>query len=333
MTKPQNVWMVRAGNNNELISRVEDKNAIAIGWPAMGDLSMHTTREAIKKQYEKVYLESSPARIAVNTGQIFRFAHAIASGDYILTYDKSQREVIIGIVQGNYKFDPTVFDAEYPHIREVKWVKRVSRDTFSPPARNSMGSILTVFKMNDHLAEIHRQAIGSGWEKAEPEEETEPAPPFHEDVQAKADELIADLISQLDPYDFQDLVAAVLRAMKFRAVSTPPGRDRGVDIVAHPDPFGFETPLIKVQVKHRKGSATGPEVRSFLGTLRSGENGIFVSTGGFTSDAELEKMRSLNPVALLDRDSFITLLLEYYDTLEPEFKAKIPLRRIWIPTV
>jgi restriction system protein len=73
--------------------------------------------------------------------------------------------------------------------------------------------------------------------------------------------VFADGIAKVDPYDFQDLVAAVLRAMGFRAASHAPGMDRGVDIVAHPDAFGFQGPRIKVQVKHRKGSASGPEMR------------------------------------------------------------------------
>ena len=143
--------------------------------------------------------------------------------------------------------------------------------------------------------------------------------------------LIADLVSGLDPYDFQDLVVAMLRAMGFRAISSPPGADRGVDIVAHPDPFGFERPLIKVQVKHRQGAVGGPEMRSFLGALRSGDNGLYVSTGGFTRDATLETERSRESVALLDRDSFIQLMLEHYEALDAEYKARVPLRKVWVP--
>ena len=127
-------------------------------------------------------------------------------------------------------------------------------------------------------------------------------------------------------------VDAVTRAVGFRAVSAPPGRDRGVDIVAHPDPFGFERPRIKVQVKHKRNAAGGPEIRAFLGTLHPGDNGLFVSTGGFTSDAILEAERSREPVKLLDLDGFIQLLIEHYETLNPEYKAKVPLRKVWVPT-
>jgi len=101
--------------------------------------------------------------------------------------------------------------------------------------------------------------------------------------------------------------------------------------VAHPDALGFGRPRIKVQVKHRKGTVTGPEMRGFRGAL-GGDNGLYVSTGGFTEDA---KRAAEEPptITLLDRDAFLGLLVEHYEAMEPEFKAKVPLRKIWVPTM
>jgi restriction system protein len=330
MTKPKHAWMVRAGNDNELADLVEERNAIAIGWPAMGDLTSLQMREEFKQRYLGAYPDHSPNRVAVNAGQVFRFAREMRQGDYVLTYIKASREELIGLVDGAYEYRSDLFPEHYQNVRRVRWLKRISRDAFTSPARNSMGSTLTVFGLDEHLDEIHRLATATDEMGASTDEDSD-APPFLDEVKAKADELIADLISRLDPYDFQDLVAALLRAMGFRAVSSPPGPDRGIDIVAHPDPFGFERPRIKVQVKHRQGTAGGPDVRAFLGTLRSGESGLYVSTGGFTRDASLEAERSREPVTLLDRDAFIRILLEHYETLDPEFKAKVPLRKVWVP--
>jgi len=321
--------MVRAGNENELADLVEEKSVVAIGWSRMEDVSSLKKREQFKQHYREAYPDHSPPRVAVNAGQVYRFAQEIREGDYILTYIKASREVLIGLAVGPYEYRTDLFPHHYCHVHRVQWLKRVSRDNFSAPARNSMGSILTVFQLDGHLAEIHRIVTATDEAPAIPEEEE--VPPFFEEVKAKADELIADLISRLDPFDFQDLVAAVLRAMGFRAVSALPGRDRGVDIVAHPDSFGFERPRIKVQVKHRQGTVGGPETRAFLGTLRSGDNGLYVSTGGFTRDAMLEAERSREPVKLLDRDDFIRLLLEHYEALDPEYKAQVPLRKVWVP--
>lgn len=328
MIRPKHAWMVRAGNDNELADIVQEENIVAIGWMKLGDISSLKTREDVKQRYRDAYLEDSSGRLAVNAGQVYRFAQEIQEGNYVLTYIKSSREILIGLVESQYEHLDDAYLDHYPHVRRVKWLKRVSRDDFGPRARNSMGSTLTVFNLDDYLDQIHSLATGEEPVISEEEEET---PPFYEEIKAQADELIADLISHLDPYDFQDLVAALLRAMGFRAVSTSAGRDRGVDIVAHPDPLGFGRPRIKAQVKHRKDSTGGPEMRSFIATLREGENGLYVSTGGFTRDAEVEARGAREPVTLLDREDFIRILLEYYEDLEPEYKAKVPLRRVWVP--
>jgi restriction system protein len=45
----------------------------------------------------------------------------------------------------------------------------------------------------------------------------------------------------------------------------------------------------------------------------------------------LEAERSREPSKLLDRDDFIRLLLEHYEALDPEYKARVPLRKVWVP--
>ena len=328
MTEPKHAWMVRAGNNNELADIVQEENVVAIGWDSMDDVSDLETRKEFKQRYRDANPEDSSGRVAVNAGQVYRFAQKMEKGDYVLTYIKASREVLIGLVEGPYEYHKDGYLNHYRHVRHVQWLKKVFRDDFGVRARNSMGSTLTVFNLDDYLEQIHRLATGK---KPDVSEEEEEAPPFFEEVKAQADELLADLVSHLDPYEFQDLVAALLRAMGFRAVSTSPGPDRGVDIVAHPDALGFERPRIKAQVKHRKGSVGGPEMRAFIATLRDGENGLYVSTGGFTRDAEVEARGAREPVTLLDRDAFIRLLLEHYEDLEPEYKAQVPLRKVWVP--
>ena len=66
----------------------------------------------------------------------------------------------------------------------------------------------------------------------------------------------------------------------------PPGPDKGIDIVAHNDALGTTTPRIKVQVKRRADKIAVGEVRQFISVLSEQDVGIFVSIGGFTSEAE-----------------------------------------------
>lgn len=323
--------MARAGNDNELAGELEQRNVVAIGWSAVGDLSDLTTRSAVKGRYAEAHPDHSKRRRAQSAGQLYRFAHIIEQGDLVLTYLKAERIYRAGRVDGAYQYRPDIFE-DYPHVRAVQWVGTIPRDDLSAPARNSLGSTLTVFSLDEYAEEI--QALLSDDVSAEEEvdEKEEEAPPFVEEVEAQADELIADIIARLDPFDFEELVAAVLRAMGFEARTTESGPDHGIDVIAHPDAFGFEKPHINVQVKRVSSTIGSKAMRSFIGTLRAGDSGLYVSTGGFTRNAREEAKRAHQPVRLLDRGEFIDLLLQYYDSLESEYKAQIPLRQIWVPT-
>jgi restriction system protein len=328
---PTSAWMARAGNDNELAGELVQHNVVAVGWNAVGDLSDLSSRQAIKKRYAEAHPDQSKYRRAQNAGQLFRFAHKISEGDFVLTYLKAERQYRVGRVTGPYAHRPELFD-HYPHVRPVDWLGLISRDDFSAPARNSLGSTLTVFSLDDYGDEIQALLSGEVPAEDEVEEKEEETPPFVEEVQAQADELIADLIVQLDPFDFEELVAGLLRAMGFEARTTQSGADHGIDVIAHKDAFGFEPPYVKVQVKRVSSTIGAADMRSFLGTLQNGESGLYVSTGGFTNSAREEVRHSSVSVRLLDRDDFIDLFLQHYDDLESEYKSWIPLRRIWVPT-
>ncbi|MFR3274542.1 MAG: restriction endonuclease [Collinsella phocaeensis] len=98
-----------------------------------------------------------------------------------------------------------------------------------------------------------------------------------------------------------------------------------------PDALGLESPRIVAEVKHRKGAMGAPAVRSFIGGLRAGERGLYVSTGGFTKEARYEADRANVPVRLLDLDSFVRHYVEVYDKTDDEARSILPLTRIWWP--
>lgn len=141
---------------------------------------------------------------------------------------------------------------------------------------------------------------------------------------------IEDYINALDPYEFQDLVAALLRGMGYYTpFISPQGKDGGFDILAYRDPFGSTTPRIKVQVKHRSQKVTVKEVRELVSLLnKEGEMGLIVSSGGFTSDAEAEIRRSARHIEKMDLNSLIELWETYYDKMSEEDRAYMPLRRV-----
>ncbi len=143
---------------------------------------------------------------------------------------------------------------------------------------------------------------------------------------------IKDYINDKNPYEFQDLVAALLRAMKYHTpFISPKGKDGGIDIVAFQDPLGAKSPRIKVQVKHRPSvSISVSDIRSLIGVLnKEGDIGLFVTSGTFTSEAERFARDSHIHVKLMDIDNFIELWQEYYENLGDEEKNMLPLSPIY----
>ena len=138
-------------------------------------------------------------------------------------------------------------------------------------------------------------------------------------------------INTKNPYEFQDLAAALLRAMGyFTPFVAPRGKDGGVDIVAYRDPLGTQAPRIKIQIKHRESTTPVQDVRQLMGLLqKDGDVGIFFSTGGFTPDAKATARSSHVHVELIDLERFINLWQEFYDKLTDEDKAMLPLIPIY----
>lgn len=145
---------------------------------------------------------------------------------------------------------------------------------------------------------------------------------------ARAD--IERYVDNLDGYEFQDIVAALLRGMGYHTpFVAPKGKDGGFDILAYKDPFGSIPPRIKVQVKHREQKVDVKEVRELASLLNNhDETGLIVSSGGFTNDAEAEIRRSLKHIGMIDLEEFLNLWEEYYSNMKEEDKDLLPLR--WV---
>ena len=149
-------------------------------------------------------------------------------------------------------------------------------------------------------------------------------------LESDAREGIRKYIVSKSPYEFQDMVAALLRAMKYYTpFVAPKGKDGGIDIIAYLDPLGAQTPRIKVQVKHKPDSAIGAaDVRALLGVLRAGDIALFVTSGTFSPDAKTTGTSSREFIRLIDGDEFIDMWLEFYDKMSDDDKNMLPPKRI-----
>lgn len=152
-----------------------------------------------------------------------------------------------------------------------------------------------------------------------------------ETAQAQARQEIQDFIEAMSPYEFQDLVAALLRGMGyFTPFVAPPGPDGGTDVIAYQDPLGTKKPHIRVQVKHRKSAkASREDIAALRGIIRQDrEIGLFVASGGFTPPAVAEARAGTVHIELIDLERLFELWEDVYDKLSEEDRALLRLRRV-----
>jgi len=137
-------------------------------------------------------------------------------------------------------------------------------------------------------------------------------------------------LNRLKPYEFQRLVAALLKAMGYHVpFVAPAGPDGGIDVIAYRDPLGATSPRIKVQVKHTEAKIGAKDVRELEGLLRKeGDVGLFVSSGGFSPDALREIRSSTKHIEAMDQDRLIMLWKEHYPRVAEEDKVLLPIVQV-----
>ncbi|MCW5574971.1 MAG: restriction endonuclease [Burkholderiales bacterium] len=148
-------------------------------------------------------------------------------------------------------------------------------------------------------------------------------------LQARSD--ISGFLKVMPPYEFQELVACLLRAMGYYvAWIAPPGKDGGIDVLAQSDPLNTRPPRIKVQVKRQEQKISVDGLRSFMAVLNEDDVGLFVSTGGFTKDAMDEaRTQEKRKVTLIDLEKFFDLWIEHYEKLDDEAHRRFPLKPVY----
>ena len=325
-----NAWMIRAGRGG-IYSEDFEKGFVAIGWGDLGNLNQYNSVDEIREKYIECYGNDKPSRTANAVAMIIKFHNQIKKDDYLLSYNGETREYLFGKDKGEYLYKKDIVGS-YPQLRKVDWLGKVSRDKLSQNTRNSLGSILTMFSVNMSIVE-EMQAVLSGAAIAlpQPDEPVEDIAELKDETVERSHELIKDKIASLSPDEMENLTACILRAMGYKAKVSPKGPDRGVDVIASPDGLGLTRPRIKAEVKHRNGAMGSQAIRSFIGALREGDSGLFISTGGFTKEARYEAERSTFPLTLIDLDDLAELIVRHYENFDLEGRALVPLVRIYWP--
>lgn len=332
------MWMIRAGRGGQFVEEFLERGIAGFYDERLPELDRQTTKDALLGLFEVHYPEEKPGSRQSWASQLYRIMTEVSVGDEVLTGDPDRRRYLLGRIESDYFLEKDV-DGTNVHGRRVKWDREVPRDLLSAATRNTLGSVLTVFKLNPEAeADVLSRAVPIGT-RAEPIVTGTPAPTvtsddlrkLAEETFARAEEFIEDQINALSPYDMQELVAGLLRAMGYRTTVAEPGPDRGVDVFASPDGLGLEDPRIFVEVKHRTSQTGAPMIRTFVGGRRQGDRCLYVSTGGFTKEAFYEAERSTVAVRLITLPHLRQLVVDNYDRLDAETRRLLPLKRYYWP--
>lgn len=332
----EGAWFVRA-DGGDAFPMFRDQGLVALGWKEAGRFDAKDADEAIEARFARAYPEHKLGARRVWAGQTRRFLREPKAGDAVVTYDPSSRVYLLGKIASEAV--QWVENTELPWVRKVKWELQVSRDALSTASRNSLGSILTIFRISPEVAdEMRSHGVALGAKIPQPSIPPEPVaslePPDaveREDTVAKASGLIEDRIMKLSPNEVPELVGGILRAMGYKTRVSKPGPDRGVDVFASPDGLGLQEPRIFVEVKHRSAAMGAPDLRAFLGGRKPGDRCIYVSTGGFTKEARYEADRSSIPLSLVDLERLRELLVDHYEKVDAETRTLVPLSRLYWP--
>lgn len=332
MNKNEIMWMIRCGEGGYLFEEFKSKSMIGIGWNELGDLNVFEDKESIREKYTVIYDNDSPGKIVSSVTQIKKFKFDFNINQSVITYNPIERIYLIGTIVGGYEYKENEISDSY-HIRRVNWEKEIKRDDLSIQSKNSLGSTLTIFEIPDFVKKELLDFKESGIEKIESEIETEKEvlEQIKDDTLIKSREFIKDKINKLDWEQMQELMAGVLRSMGYKTKISMAGSDRGRDIIASPDGLGLQNPRIIAEVKHRKGQMGTPNIRSFIGGLREGDKGIYLSTGGFSKEAKYEAERANIPITLIDLEYLVDLIIDNYDNFDPISRSLIPLKKFYWP--
>lgn len=302
-------------------------DVIAIGWSDMGDLSaINANREGFKEKYIQVYPDAKKGSIANGAGMLYRFCHEVQIGDYVVFPSKSNREVNLGVIEGDYVYDSS--QNEYVQTRKVKWLKHLPRTAFSQGALYEIGSAMSFFAVKNYADEF-LAALDKNFKKdysSDSEDESVGAT-ADDIIESTKDFILKELSRQLKGYDLESFVADLLRAMGYRTILSPQGGDSGIDITAYKDEL---PPRILVQVKSQDADIKETTIQSLKGAMREGDYGLFVTLSNYTKNAQ--KYLDNTPIIRgINGTELVELILKYYEDLSDKYRKMIPLKQVYIP--
>lgn len=324
------VWTVKGGRTGEYESLFLERGIIGKGSGKLADLSSVQGRDDIKELLSQAHPEMTEKQRIAHAGQFWALSHRMEPGELVVLPLKTTGTIAVGEIDGPYQCRDDLLPT-MKHVRPVKWLTQdTPRDSFHQDLLYSFGAFATIASVKRENADSRIRAVIEGKvpppTTASDEEDVDDSP----DIEALAREQIRTYLSQrFAGHDLARLVGAILEAQGFVVTVSPPGADKGVDILAGSGPLGLDTPKVVVQVK--TGQAGFEEFRSLRGlvTSLSADQGLLVAWAGFKGTVRTEARMEYFRMSLWDSEDLIDSLLNIYGRLPDDLRSEVPLQRLW----
>ncbi|MER9456577.1 restriction endonuclease [Mesorhizobium sp. M0478] len=332
-------WLIRLGKFGEQEAAALASGELATGW-AIPNFPAPPTKEGIAAAVQATYPEQKSGTLQNWSVQLNQLANGVQDGDLAIVPLKTTGQIAIGQVTGDF-----FLNSENRPARRVKWLRTdLPRDAVKQDLLYSLGASQTVCEVQrNDAATRFKVLLQSGHDPGPNGKSFNTSGAEQNTADSLADAQVDFIIPAQDQIErhisanfvghaFTELVAAILRAQGYQTRVSPPGADKGVDIVAGQGALGLESPRLVVQVKSGDIVVDQPALQSLLGTIQDthAEYGLLVSWSGFKSSVRQRTNDLYFRVRFWGRQELIEALYSVYDRLPEEIRADLPLRRIWV---
>lgn len=307
-------YLIRIGEGSKYTDEARKGSFIAIGWNEISDLQKIGSLEGIKMMLSKATYSYTPAQVAAQAGQLYRFGLKMQAGDEVLS-PLGGGEYLIGEA-GDYYFEsnPNGY-CNFKHRRSVRWQdETLSKEDMSTNLTYAVGSALTIFSLDKYAGELQSLIAGQTFTPAEKPE--------------RIRDIVLTSLMELDGRDFERFIRHVLELVGFAAETTQYAGDKGIDVNGTLDAEGLASITLRVQVKRVQGSIGNKEVLALRGALSQGEHGCLITPSTFTAQA-MEEAQAPGKISikLIDGDDISRLVLKHFDEIDEDYKSKFGIRR------
>lgn len=329
------LWVCRAGSSGEYENYFLEKQIIAITWSKVDeDLTVCNTKEKLKATLSRLYPDELKA-VPNYAGQLFPFLHTMKVGDKVLLPSKIKPGTIyLGTIQGDCIFHPNA--SPYSHTRKVEWENKVLyRKDLDADILNTLGAYLTIYSIDATKEKRILSKVSGRKESAAIQKDSDETGNLFSNLENDALEQIREkIIQKFKGYDMQRVIASIFKAKGYETYVSK-GADKGIDVLACDGPLGFGGTKICIQVKTEDNVVGQPILTELIGTMNNvgADYGLLVSWSGFVSSIEGDKRDRFFKVKFWDHNDIVREFLDNYDKLDDWIKAKVPLKKIWVPEV